>query len=161
MTIPLRACLKIITGAAARDFGCGRGGEGPSRTGHRASPKRAVRTEPTKDTAKRAAARRVFAEKAFWLCCSSVEDPPGIFSFVAPRHTASSAKTASFIIFRQALRTNSSIPSSPTPDFPNTPAPSPEFPVQTDAPVSSPAPAESCPHQSHNAGRAPADPSQT
>jgi len=53
---------------------------------------------------KRPAARMVFAQKAVWLRCSSVDDPPGIFSFVAPRHTAFCAKTAPLIIFRQALR---------------------------------------------------------
>jgi len=93
----LRACLKILRCAAARDFGCGQGGE------VRASPQRAVRTEPTKATGKRPAARRVFAQKAVWLRCSSVEDPPGIFSFVPPRHSAFCAKTAPLIIFRQAL----------------------------------------------------------
>src|SRR6266852_7384330 len=74
----LRACLETTRGAAAGDFGCGQGGE------FRASPQRAVRNEPTPATDKRPAARRVFGEKAVWLCCSSVEDPPGIFSFVAP-----------------------------------------------------------------------------
>src|SRR6185437_13301062 len=58
---------------------------------------------PTQAAGKRPAARRVFAEKAVWLRCSSVEDPPGIFSFVAPRHPAFSAKTAPSPIFRQAL----------------------------------------------------------
>src|SRR5712692_9786004 len=74
----LRACLETTRGAAARDFGCGQGGE------FRASPQRAVRNESTPATDKRPAARRVFAEKTVWLRCSSVEDPPGIFSFVAP-----------------------------------------------------------------------------
>src|SRR5712692_8146423 len=76
--IRLRACLETTRGAAARDFGCGQGGE------FRASPQRAVRNESTPATDKRPAARRVFAEKTVWLRCSSVEDPPGIFSFVAP-----------------------------------------------------------------------------
>src|SRR5436190_8739903 len=93
----IRACLKIGKGAAARDFGCGRGGE------VRASPQRAVRTEPTKPAGKRPAARRVFAPQAGWLRYSSVEDPPGIFSFVAPRHPACGTKTAPFRIFSQAL----------------------------------------------------------
>src|SRR5215212_4253151 len=97
-TAMLRACLKIGKGAAARDFGCGQGGE------VRTSPKRAVRTEPTPATAKRPAARRVFAPRAGRLRCSSVEDPQGIFSFVAPRHPARGAKTAPFRIFSQALR---------------------------------------------------------
>src|SRR5262249_45441852 len=38
-----------------------------------------------------------------WLRCSSVEDPRGIFSFIAPRHRADGAKTAPLRIFRQAL----------------------------------------------------------
>jgi hypothetical protein len=98
----VRACLKILKGAAVRDFGRGQGGEAG------ASPQRAVRAEPTQATGKRPAARRVFAEKTLWLRCSSVEDPQGIFSFVASRQTAFSAKTAPFIIFRQALSDNSS-----------------------------------------------------
>src|SRR5713101_7186680 len=93
-----RACLETTRGAAARDFGCGQGGE------FRASPQRAVRNEPTPATDKRPAARRVFAEKAVWLRCSSVEDPPGIFSFVAPRHPAFSPKTAPLVVAKQALR---------------------------------------------------------
>src|SRR5262249_39678959 len=62
----LRACLKIPWGPAARDFGGGQGGEAG------ASPQRAVTVEPTQATAKRSAARRVFAQKARWLRCSSV-----------------------------------------------------------------------------------------
>jgi hypothetical protein len=62
-----------------------------------------VTAEPTPAAGKSTAARRVFAEKAVWLRCSSVEDPPGIFSFVAPRHTAFSAKTGPLGILRQAL----------------------------------------------------------
>ena len=115
----VRACFKIAWGPAARDFGCGQGGE------DRASPQRAVRAEPTQAADKRPAARRVFAEKAAWLRCSSVEDPPGILasqalpirfhklscalsrkavSFVAPRHSAFSAKTGPHGILKQALR---------------------------------------------------------
>jgi len=94
----LRACPKIARGPAARDFGCGQGGE------VRASPTRAVRTEPTQATDKRPAARRVFAPKAAWLRCSSVEDPGRIFSFVAPRHPAFGAKTRPRGIFGHALR---------------------------------------------------------
>ena len=97
---PLRACLKTTRGAAAGDFGCGQGGE------FRASPQRAVRNEPTQATDKRPAARRVFAQKAAWLRCSSVEDPPGVFSFVAPRHPAFGAKTGPFAVFKQALKAN-------------------------------------------------------
>src|SRR6266851_5608872 len=93
-----RAGCKIRWGAAARDFGCGQGGE----TG--ASPQRAVTGEPTQATAKRPAARRVDAEKAGWPRCSSVEDPPGIFSFVAPCHPAFSPKTAPLVVSKQALR---------------------------------------------------------
>jgi len=96
----LRACPKIARGPAARDFGCGQGGE------VRASPTRAVRTEPTQATDKRPAARRVFAPKAAWLRCSSVEDPGRIFSFVAPRHPAFGAKTGPRGIFGHALSPN-------------------------------------------------------
>jgi hypothetical protein len=95
--IKLRACLTIRRGPAARDFGGGQGGK------FRASPKRAVRNQPTPDTGKRPAARRVFVQKAVWLRCSSVEDPRGIFSFVAPCHPAFCPKTEPFGIFRQAL----------------------------------------------------------
>jgi len=97
-TIGLRACLKTARGAAARDFGWGQGGEA------RASPKWAVRAEPTPAPAKRPAARRVFAGRAVWLCCSSVTDRCGYAPFVAPRHPALPAKTAPLGVFRQALR---------------------------------------------------------
>src|SRR5437899_11957495 len=97
-TTRVRVCLETTRGAAARGFGCGQGGE------LRASPQRAVRNEPTPATDKRPAARRVFAEKADWLRCSSVEDPPGIFSFVAPRHPAFSPKTAPLVVSKQALK---------------------------------------------------------
>jgi len=92
-----RACLKTARRAAARDFGCGQG----DAVG--ASPQRAVTTKPTPPTGKRPAAQRVFAQKAVWLRCSSVEDPRGVFSFVAPRHTAFSPKTARLGVFNQAL----------------------------------------------------------
>ena len=72
--IRLRAGLKIARGAAARDFGCGQGGEGASARSP-ASPQWAVRAEPTPPTDKRPAAPRVFALKAVWLRCSSVADP--------------------------------------------------------------------------------------
>ena len=91
------ACLKIPRGSAARDFGRGQDGE------FRASPKRAVRNEPTQATGKRPAARRVFGQKAVWLRCSSVKDPQGIFSFVAPRHPAFCPKTEPLGVFSQAL----------------------------------------------------------
>src|SRR5205809_5237209 len=87
-TSRLRACLKIPWSPAARDFGCGQGGEGG------ASPQRAVTTEPTQATDKRPAARRVFGEKAAWLRCSSVTDRWRVLasaartSLVAPRHAA-------------------------------------------------------------------------
>ena len=64
-----RACLKIARDPAERDFGVGQGGE------VRASPQRAVRTEPTLADGKRPDALRVFVGKAGWLRCSSVEDP--------------------------------------------------------------------------------------
>jgi len=93
----LRACLKIGWGPAARDFGGGQGGE----VG--ASPQRAVTAEPTQATGKRSAARRVFAQKARWLRCSSVTDRWRVCSFVSPRHRAFSAKTGPHPIFKQAL----------------------------------------------------------
>src|SRR6266498_1851001 len=96
----LRACLKIPRGPAARDFGCSQGGE----VG--ASPQRAVTAEPTLAAGKRPAARRVFAEKAGWLRCSSVTAPLRGCSLVAPRHPAFSTKTGLHVIFRQALRPN-------------------------------------------------------
>src|SRR2546427_11540882 len=88
LSASLRACLETTRGAAARDFGCGQGGE------FRASPQRAVRNEPTPATDKRPAARRVFGEKAVWLrparesfrSCSVVAARSA--SFVAPRHPA-------------------------------------------------------------------------
>src|SRR5688500_7528873 len=49
-------------------------------------------------------ARRVFLEKAVSLRCFSVEDPQGIFCFVAPHHPAFSRRTGPYGIFRQALR---------------------------------------------------------
>ena len=101
----LRACFKIAWGPAARDFGCGQGGEAG------AAPQRAVTAEPTRAAGKKPAARRVFAQKAAWLRCSSVEDPPGIFSFVAPRHSAFCAKTGPHGILKQALnRLSGSLP---------------------------------------------------
>ena len=106
----LRACFKNTRGSAARDFGRSLGGEA------RESPKRALSAEPTTAAAKRPAARRVFAPKALWLRCSSVEDPPGIFSFVeseqikscpasrAARHRAFGAKTEPLVFSKHALR---------------------------------------------------------
>lgn len=93
-----RACFKIGRGPAARDFGRGRGGE------VRASPQRAVRTEPTKVTAKRTAARRVFAQKALWLRCSSLTDRWRVCSLVSPRQRAFCAKTGPRRILKQALK---------------------------------------------------------
>src|SRR5258708_28011409 len=94
----LRACLKIGRGPAARDFGRGEGGE------FRASPQRAVRSEPTPATGKRPAARRVFGQKAVWLRCSSVTDPSRVCSLVAPRHPAFCPKTGPLRILKRALR---------------------------------------------------------
>ena len=51
------------------------------------SPERAVTPATTKAKAKRPAARSVFASTAVWLRCSSVEDPQGVFNFVAPRRS--------------------------------------------------------------------------
>ena len=85
------------SGPAAADIGRGQGGE------LRASPQRAVSNEPTLATGKRRAARRVFAQKAVWLRCSSLTDPPGICSLLAPRNPAFCAKTGSVLIFKRAL----------------------------------------------------------
>ena len=98
----LRACLETTSGPAAGDFGCGQGGE------FRASPQWAIRNEPTQATATRPAARRVFAPKAAWLRCSSVEDPQGVFSSaraeaLAPRHPAFGPKTGPLVVSKQAL----------------------------------------------------------
>jgi len=65
----LRVCLKILRGAAAGDFGRGQGGE------VRASPQRAVRTEPTQSTGKRPAARRVFVQKALTKSAARLHPP--------------------------------------------------------------------------------------
>jgi GNAT superfamily N-acetyltransferase len=93
----LRACFKIGRGPAARDFGHGQGGE------FRASPQRAVRSEPTPARGKRPAARRVFGQKAAWLRCSSLTDPWRVCSLVAPRHPAFCPKTGPLRILKQAL----------------------------------------------------------
>src|SRR5437660_3925419 len=93
-----RACFKIGRGPAARDFGRGQGGE------FRASPQRAVRSEPTQATGKRPAARRVFGQKAAWLRCSSLTDRWRVCSLVAPRHPAFCPKTGLLRILKQALR---------------------------------------------------------
>ena len=110
-----RACLKTTRGAAARDFGCGQSSPPSGQFLYcadrevGASPQRAATTEPTQATDKRPAVRRVFGEKAVWPRCSSVEDPQGVFSLVAPCHTAFSPKTAPLVVFKQALRINSNL----------------------------------------------------
>ena len=63
-----RACLRIAWGPAARDFGCGQGGEAG------AWPLQAVTADSTQAPRKRTAARRVFKEKAVWLRCFSVTE---------------------------------------------------------------------------------------
>ena len=93
-TSGLRARLKSEWGPAARDFGTGRGGE------TRASPQRAVRVEPTKASAKRPAARRVFEQRAGSLRCSSVRDHWRVSSLLAPRDPALSSKTGSPLTFQ-------------------------------------------------------------
>ena len=67
----VRAYQETQRGPATRDIGGGQGGE----VG--ASPQRAATAEPTQATGKRPAARRVLAETARWLRCSSVTDPCG------------------------------------------------------------------------------------
>ncbi len=94
----LRACLKIARAPAARNF------SGSQASETEASPQQIATVEQTPAKVERAAARRVFAQKAVWLRFSSVEDPPGIFSFVAPRHPAFCPKTGAPGIFRKAPR---------------------------------------------------------
>ncbi len=94
----LRACLKIARAPAARNF------SGSQASETEASPQQIATVEQTPAKVERAASRRVFAQKAVWLRFSSVEDPPGIFSFVAPRHPAFCPKTGAPGIFRKAPR---------------------------------------------------------
>src|SRR5438445_9730387 len=90
----LGACFKISRRPAARDFGRGQGGE------FRASPQRAVRSEPTPATGKRPAARRVFGQKPVLLRCSSVTDRWRVCSLVAPRHPAFCPTTGPLLILK-------------------------------------------------------------
>src|SRR4029450_8234940 len=82
---------------AARGFGRGQGGEAG------ASPQRAITAEPTPAQDKRTAARRGLAPRARWRRCSSVTDPYGVCSLVAPSHRTLGAKTGPIGIFRHAL----------------------------------------------------------
>ncbi len=93
--VNLRACFKIAWGPAARDFGCGQGGEAG------ASPQRAVTAELTQAADKRPAAGGF--SYADYVCCSSVADRWRICSLVAPRHPAFSPKTGPHGILKQAL----------------------------------------------------------
>jgi hypothetical protein len=93
----IRACLQIGRRAAARDFGCGPGGE----VG--ASPQRTVTTEPTPPTAKRPAALRVARPYLFGFVPPSSQSHSGVFSHVVPRYPAGSAKQHFLRIFSQAL----------------------------------------------------------
>ncbi len=70
-SLRLRACPETPRGPAARHFGGGQGGE----AGASPSRGRGMTADPTPPTAKRAAARRVLAETARWLRCSSVTAP--------------------------------------------------------------------------------------
>ena len=109
------------SGPAAADFGRGQGGE------LRASPKRAVSNEPTPATGKRRAARRVFAQTAVWLRCSSLTDPAGIRSLIAPScravtsrrrsHPAFCTKTGPLFILMQALWMSRARARARRPDF--------------------------------------------
>ena len=94
-----RACLQNARGAAARDLGWPRGGEAGI------SPQRAMTGSTTKRPAQRPAVRRIFEAKAGWRRCSSVEDPQGVFSFVAPCHPAFASKTASPSILKTRPKT--------------------------------------------------------
>ena len=74
-SMPVRATALVQSLSQNYKGCCGEGfWSWPRRRGG-ASPKRAVTTEPTLAKAKRPAARRVFAQQAVWLRCSSVEDP--------------------------------------------------------------------------------------
>ena len=88
--------LQIPNGTAVEDFGCGQGGEAG------ASSQRAVMAEPTRATGKSAAARRVVAQNAVWLCCSSVTGQLQPCFFVAPRHPTFCSTTVPIRICRQA-----------------------------------------------------------
>jgi hypothetical protein len=120
----LRACLKNKRGAAARDFGCGQGGE------VRASPSvfAALRRDRAVAERRRAAgckdrvndghgqktrrpegfrgkgrlASLLLSHRALRLC-----------SFVAPCHPAFSTKTAPLLFFRQALSRNHAVGIAP------------------------------------------------
>ena len=93
----IRACLKTTRGAAAKDFGCGQGGE----VG--ASPQRAVTTEPTRVTGKRPAARRVFSKRpsGFVAPQSKIHEGDSPSSRLAIRPFA--GKQHSRVDFKQAL----------------------------------------------------------
>src|SRR5579872_3528253 len=96
--LALRACFEMRRGPAAGDFGGGPGGE------FRASPQRAVRNEPTRASAKRAAARRAFTAKAAGFVAPRSQPPAGML----PRRAspaALGAKTGRLRILKQALRT--------------------------------------------------------
>ena len=105
-----RACFKNRRGSAARDFGRSRGSTMScaslvcSDCEARESPQRALSAEPTKAAGKRPAARRVFAQKAFWIRCASVTAPLGGCSLVESRHRAFCAKTEPLLFLKHALR---------------------------------------------------------
>ena len=86
-----------LKGILRGDINSGQGG------GAGASPERAATVEATPATGKRPFARRVLAETARWLRCSSLTDLR-VCSLVAPCPRAVSAKTGPLLVFKQALR---------------------------------------------------------
>lgn len=109
---------------------CGKSFKYFSRYELRVSFQHVAKAKSPKCSEERPAAQRVFAQKAVWLRCSSVEDPRGIWasqalpdgfpklqnalarnavSFIAPRHTAFCTKTAPLGIFNPALSRNQKI----------------------------------------------------
>ncbi len=95
----LGACLKIESGAAARDFGRGQGGEAG------ASPKRAVRAEPTQATAKSPAAGG-FSRKSRLASLLLSHRPLRVCSLVAPRQPAFPRKQNPFEFSDRLLNAN-------------------------------------------------------
>jgi hypothetical protein len=85
----LRACLKTTRGCCGEGFWLW-----PRRRG-RSIPAAGCSDRANGGHGQKTRRPEGFQQKAVWLCCSSVEDPSGVFSFVAPRHLAFCWKTAS------------------------------------------------------------------
>jgi hypothetical protein len=99
MRAGVRGCLRILRGAAAGDSGRGQVGE------VRASPQRAVRTEPTQVHGQKTRRPEGFGAKgSLASLLLNHRAPAARGSFCAPCHRDFCAKTAPLIIFRQSLR---------------------------------------------------------